>query len=32
MLANGRISLAGLNDGNTGRFADALAAILGTNE
>lgn len=31
MLANGRISLAGLNSGNTQRFALALAEILGTN-
>ena len=32
MLSNGRISLAGLNQGNIGRFADALAEILGQNE
>ena len=31
MLANGRISLAGLNEANTPRFAQALAEILGTN-
>jgi len=32
MLANGRISLAGLNSKNTPRFAEALALILGTND
>jgi aspartate/tyrosine/aromatic aminotransferase len=32
MLANGRISLAGLNDSNINRFASALLEILGSNE
>lgn len=32
MLANGRISLAGLNSNNVKRFATALADIIGTNE
>jgi aspartate/tyrosine/aromatic aminotransferase len=31
MLTDGRISLAGLNKGNTGRFVQALKEILGTN-
>ena len=31
MLANGRISLAGLNATNTPRFAAALRALLGTD-
>ena len=31
MLGDGRISLAGLNDNNVERFADALVNILGTN-
>ena len=31
LLENGRISLAGLNSSNTRYFAQALAAILGTN-
>lgn len=31
MLSNGRISLAGLNEGNIRHFAGALAAIMGEN-
>jgi aspartate/tyrosine/aromatic aminotransferase len=31
MLSNGRISLAGLNDSNIERFADALLQAVGTN-
>jgi aspartate aminotransferase len=31
MLANGRISMAGLNTKNISRFASAIAAIVGTN-
>lgn len=32
MLSDGRISLAGLNPSNIERFADAVAAVLGTND
>lgn len=32
MLSNGRISLAGLNEGNVDYFAESLAAVLGKNE
>jgi aspartate aminotransferase len=32
MLTDGRISLAGLNQGNVDRFVDALVDVLGTNE
>jgi len=31
MLSNGRISLAGLNQGNIARFVEALKEVLGTN-
>ena len=31
MLGNGRISLAGLNKGNTARFVTALQEVMGTN-
>jgi len=31
MLANGRVSLAGLNEHNVDRFATSLVEVLGTN-